>query len=386
MTNPAPLQTDVVVVGLGAFGSAALWRLAARGVRVTGVERFGVGHALGSSHGATRLFRVACYEHPALAPLALKSLALWTELGESTGDVLVRQTGCLNTGSPTSAPVAGTLAAAEAAGVPVKTLNAEEVRQTYPGYAWLDDDDLGVLDPWAGICYPEQNVRAHVAQARRLGAEVFEHTTVTAVETTEDGVLVRTPTATIAARQVVVATGAWLGTLVPQLPLDPRRMPMFFFRARPGHEQDYTLDAFPAFTRALPDGTEVWGHGSADDYGIKLGLLPNGENFAPTQAETLDRFVHASDSAELSAAVARAFPGVDPTPAKAAPCMVNNTPDEQFVIGRPHGTDRVVVAGGDSAHGFKHAAGVGELVAQLVVGEEPFLDAGFVDPRRFRAA
>ncbi len=63
--------------------------------------------------------------------------------------------------------------------------------------------------------------------------------------------------------------------------------------------------------------------------------------------------------------------------------MVNNTPDEQFVIGRPHGAERVVVAGGDSAHGFKHAAGVGELVAQLVVGEQPFLDAGFVDPRRF---
>ncbi len=278
--------------------------------------------------------------------------------------------------------MAGTLAAAEAAGVPVKTLNAEEVRQTYPGYAWLDDDDLGVLDPWAGICYPERNVRAHVAEARRLGAEVFEHTTVTAVETTDDGVLVRTPTATIAAQQVVVATGAWLGTLVPELPLDPRRMPMFFFRARPGHEQDYTLDAFPAFTRALPDGTEVWGHGSADDYGIKLGCCRRGQLRAHAGRDP--RPVRPRERQRRAQRRRRPrLPRVDPTPEKATPCMVNNTPDEQFVIGRPHGAG----AGRRRRRGLRprvqarRRGGGARRPARR--GEQPFLDAGFVDPRRF---
>src|ERR1700691_4535841 len=112
------LRKDVVVVGLGGFGSAALWRLAERGVDVAGIERQGIGHHLGSSHGATRLFRIACQEHPGLAAVALKSLELWTGLGEQTGQQLVRQSGCLTTGSASSGPLRGAIAAGEAGGVP----------------------------------------------------------------------------------------------------------------------------------------------------------------------------------------------------------------------------------------------------------------------------
>ena len=106
------IDKDIVVVGLGAFGSAALWRLAERGADVAGVERYGIGHPYGSSHGMTRLFRIACMEHTGLPPIALKSLELWTELGKQAGEPLVRQTGCLSVGAPDSRPVAGTLARA----------------------------------------------------------------------------------------------------------------------------------------------------------------------------------------------------------------------------------------------------------------------------------
>ncbi len=102
MTAPQ-FQTDVVVVGLGAFGSAALWRLAARGVRVTGVERFGVGHALGSSHGATR-----CSASPATStrarPAGPEVPGPVDRAGREHREVLVRQTGCLNTGRPRARP------------------------------------------------------------------------------------------------------------------------------------------------------------------------------------------------------------------------------------------------------------------------------------------
>ena len=109
------IRKDVIVVGLGAFGSAALWRLAERGVSTVGVERYGIGHNLGSSHGLTRLFRIACQEHPGLPAIARKSLELWTGLGEQAGEDLVFQTGCLSAGAPDSRPVKGTLAAAAAA-------------------------------------------------------------------------------------------------------------------------------------------------------------------------------------------------------------------------------------------------------------------------------
>jgi sarcosine oxidase len=81
--------------------------------------------------------------------------------------------------------------------------------------------------------------------------------------------------------------------------------------------------------------------------------------------------------------VARAFPGLDPRPAKVITCMITGSPDGQFIIGRLNGDSRVVVAGGDSGHGFKHSAGIGELLAQIVAGEQPYCDTSFLEPTRF---
>jgi sarcosine oxidase len=381
------IAKDVVVIGLGAFGSAALWRLAQRGVAVAGVERHGIGHHLGSSHGATRLFRIACQEHPGLAPVALKSLDLWTALGNQTGERLVRQTGCLSTGTPQSRPVSGTIAAAAAAGVPVVQLSHEELAARQPQYAGLEPDDVAVWDPGAGICYPERNVRAQTAAARLLGAGVYPHTMVTGIEAAQDGVTVRSPTAAWRAPQVVVAAGAWLGTLVRGVPLAPRRTPLYWFRPRDPGSDEFTLDRFPAFIWEHRDGDSLWGHGSAEDYGIKIGLenagrQPDGAGIDP---ERMDRYIHLDTDIEpLTARVARAFPGLDPRPAKAIPCVVTDSPDGQFLVGRLASEPRIVVAGGDSGHGFKHAAGIGELLAQIVAGERPYCATDFLDPARFR--
>jgi sarcosine oxidase len=377
---------DVVVVGLGGFGSAALWRLAQRGVDVAGIERHGIGHPLGSSHGATRLFRIACQEHPNLAAIALKSLELWRELGDQTGERLVSQTGCLSVGSPDSQTVRGAIAAASAASLPVHQLNHSDLVERQPQYAGLAPTDVGVWDPGAGICYPERNVRAQVAAAKRLGADVYPHTMVTAIEPDRDGVTVRTATIEWRASQVVVAPGAWLGSLISGLPLAPRRTPLYWFRPADPQSQEFELERFPAFIWERADGHGLWGHGSAEDYGVKIGLEP-----AATQARTggidpeeLDRYIHLdTDIDELSATVERAFPGLDPRPAKVIPCLINDSPDGQFLVGRLGDRRRVVVAGGDSGHGFKHAAGIGELLAQIVVGEIPYCATAFMDPARF---
>ncbi|ADB32382.1 FAD dependent oxidoreductase [Kribbella flavida DSM 17836] len=380
------LRTDVVVVGLGAFGSATLWRLAARGADVVGIERQAVGHAFGSSHGTTRLFRIACMEHPGLPPIAQKSLELWNTLGADTGQVLVEQTGSLNAGPPGSVPVVGTREAAAAAGIPVVELDHAELVARQPQYAGLGPDDVGVWDPGAGICYPEPIVQSQVAAARRLGAQVFEHTFVTSVEIERDGVLVRTPTVEIRAQQVVVAAGAWLGKLVPGLPLAPRRTPLYWFQPRDPASAEFTLERFPSFIWQRPTGAGFWGHGSGDGFGVKLGLEYDGRVAGtPVQdADEVDRYIHPRDDVEeIAAAVSEGFPGLDPVPVKLMPCMVTDSPDGQFLIGRPDDGGRLVVAGGDSGHGFKHAGGLGELLAQLTLGEKTYCDTAFLDPRRY---
>jgi sarcosine oxidase len=379
------IRTDVVVVGLGGFGSAALWRLAQRGVDVAGIERQGIGHHLGSSHGVTRLFRIACQEHPGLAPVAMKSLELWTGLGEQAGEVLVRQTGCLSSGPPGSRPVRGAVAAAAAAGVPVVKLDHDELVARQPQYAGLAAEDVAVWDPGAGICYPERNIRAQVEAARRCGAAVYPHTMVTGVDADSGGVTVHTPTVDVRASQVVIAAGAWLGALVPGLPLTPRRIAQTWFRPADPGPADFTLGRFPAFIWHRPDGGSLWGHGSDEDYGVKVGLVPvMGSPRPGIDPEAMDRYIHPdTDIDDLAEHIARALPGLDPRPTKVIPCLITDSPDEQFLVGRLNGGSRVVVAGGDSGHGFKHAAGVGELLAQIVTGERPYCATDFMDPARF---
>lgn len=374
------MRADVVVIGLGAFGSAALWRLAARGVSVVGIERQAIGHPFGSSHGTTRLFRVACMEHPGLTGIARKSLALWTELGERTGETYVRQTGSLNVGGPGSRPVKGARQAAADAGAPTTELTHDELTKRFPQYA-LAPDDVAVWDPGAGICYAEPTVRAHVAEAQRLGATVYPHTMVTAVEVGRDEVTVRTPTTTITADQVVISTGAWLSKLVPTVSLSPRRTPLFWFQPKDPASDAFQLRNFPSFIWEFADGKGLWGHGSDEDFLVKVGL-DGAERARDVDPDELDRYIHPrEDIAELSAAIADHFPELDPEPVKLMPCMVTDSRDGQFLVG--HYDERVLIAGGDSGHGFKHCAGVGELLAQLTTKETPYTDVSFIDPLRF---
>jgi sarcosine oxidase len=380
------IAKDVVVVGLGAFGSAALWRLAERGCDVAGIERYGFGHPQGSSHGMTRLFRIACMEHTGLAVIALKSLELWTDLGKQVGEPLVRQTGCLSLGAPDSHPVAGTLAAARAAGLPVTEIGHEELTARFPQFAGLALGDVGVWDPGAGICFPERNVQAQAEAARQLGAAIYPHTMVTSIEPGSDWVTVRTATVEFRASQVVVAAGAWLGKLVPGLRLAPRRTPMYWFQPRAPETDDFTLERFPSFIWRRPDGQGLWGHGSDEGFAVKVG--PDGGELPPSDTgidpEELDRYIHLdTDVGPLTAILADAFPGLGPVPEKAIPCIVTDSPDGQFLVGRLARQPRMVVAGGDSGHGFKHAAGIGELLAQIVAGERAYCETGFLDPARF---
>src|SRR3954454_23135960 len=125
-------DAEVAVIGLGAMGSNALWRLAARGVDVLGFEQFRPGHVQGSSHGKTRVFRVACLEHPNLVPLARRSRELWIDLQEKSGTPVIRNTGAVLIGPEVSDLIAGTLAAAAAHDLPISRLTRGELQRRFP--------------------------------------------------------------------------------------------------------------------------------------------------------------------------------------------------------------------------------------------------------------
>ncbi|MFP5345615.1 MAG: FAD-dependent oxidoreductase [Actinomycetes bacterium] len=303
------LDAEIAVVGLGALGSSALWRLAVRGRDVIGIEQYRPGHPHGSTHGLTRLFRTLCFEHPGLVPVACRSLGLWRELEEESGNELLRLSGGLMIGARDSRVVAGVLEAARAGAQDVDVLSARRLRGTFPQHGDVRDDDVAVWDPEAGVGRPEAAVVSAVAAARARGARVVEQVGVQAVEPVDDGVRVRTSARDFVVRQAVVTPGPWLSRLVPALPMRPLRTPLTWFSPS-GDPAEYELGRFPVFIRQLHDGAALWGHGSTGDHGVKIGPDDDG-NYHHVDPDRVDRSIGPGDYALISRLVGRVLPGLD---------------------------------------------------------------------------
>ncbi|MEU1037788.1 N-methyl-L-tryptophan oxidase [Streptomyces sp. NPDC005907] len=379
----ARMDAEVAVVGLGAWGSATLWRLAAEGVDAIGFDRFTPGHSLGSSHGGSRMFRITCLEHPGLVPLARRSRELWSQLEDSAGEQLFFPTGGLLIGPKDGHIAGGTLRASRTHDIKVRTLSARALAFRFPRHTAVPDHHMGVWEPSAGIIRPERAVQAAVRLAAEAGARVYPDTRIIAMKKVPGGVLLRTAERAVRVRQVVVTVGSWLSSLVPGLPLETLRMPITWFRPLEA-DRAFDLDRFPVFMRELDDGRVVWGNGAEGGFDVKLGLEERGQVSKPIDPDDSDRSVTPDDWADLSRLLPAKIPGLEPLPAKVAVCMLTRTPDGQFVIGRPGGDPRVVVAGGDNAHGFKHATGIGEALADIVRGGTTKVDLDFLAPDRFR--
>src|SRR5688572_5401616 len=124
---------DVIVIGVGGFGSGAFYHLAKRGVKVLGIEQFGIAHDRGSSHGETRIIRKAYFEHPNYVPLAIRAYELWRELEAESGQDLMRLPGIVLAGPPEGQAVAGAKTSARPHGLVLEELTPSEANGRFPG-------------------------------------------------------------------------------------------------------------------------------------------------------------------------------------------------------------------------------------------------------------
>ena len=199
---------DCIVLGVGGFGSGALYHLARRGVRVLGIEQFGVAHDRGSSHGETRIIRKAYFEHPDYVPLLHRAYELWHELERETNRQLLHPVGLFIAGTPSCESVSGTILAAEQHRLPIDRLTVAEARGRFPGFRFHDDFAI-VFEPQAGYLEVENCVAAHVAAAKRHGAVLRTDETVASWESDGRRVVVKTDKAEYAAASLVITAGPW---------------------------------------------------------------------------------------------------------------------------------------------------------------------------------
>lgn len=351
------------MVGLGAMGSMTLWRLARRGVTCVGFEQFEPGHDRGSSTGDSRIFRTAYFEAPVYVPLLLDALPLWRELEADSGSELLTLTGALMIGRPEGRIVAGTLRSVREHGLEHEVLDARETARRHPRHV-LDASEVALAEPRAGFVRPELSVRAAAGRARAIGAELVSGARVQAVEPAAGGVRVSTDRGEWLAERVVVAAGAWIGRLVPGLPLEVERVVQAWYPV--DDPAAFTPGRFPVFIHDLGT-TSRYGIPSTDGATIKVAGHGGGHTADP---DTVDREVRSADweaSAEFAATRLR---GVTPQPAATRVCMYTNSPDEHFVIGEHPQVSNALVVSACSGHGFKFAPVLGEVAARWALGED----------------
>jgi sarcosine oxidase len=327
------VRDKVVVIGAGIMGVATAWALARDGHEVELLEQFEVGHKRGSSHGRTRIVRLA-YPDPQWVELAREALDGWRELEREAGVELIHPCGGLLEIVSDSAQSSQT--ALTACGVECDLLDAAEAARRFP--VAVPDGWSALLDPSAGIVRADLAHRAFLDGALAHGTRLHERTRVASVDDVD-------------AEVVVVTAGAWVRDLV-DVPVKPTRETVVYFR-RDGPS------LLPAVVQLHPGRR---GHAMYALYdpvhGVKAGTHHAGASVHPDddgepEPELVER---------ATEWVAQYLPDVDPEPVTAETCFYTTTADESFVLER---RGRVVIGSACSGHGFKFAPVVGKRLARL---------------------
>jgi sarcosine oxidase len=367
---------DVVVVGVGGMGSAALYHLARRGKRVLGLERFDVPHELGSSHGITRIIRLAYFEDPSYVPLVRRAYELWRELQTEAGEQLLYVTGTAEAGERI---YEGALRSCHEHDLPHEELDGRELGRRFPAYR-LPPDLPVLLQPDGGFVLPERCIVAHVEGALAHGAVVRARERLLEWEETTSGVRVRTDRGTVEAERLVLTAGAWsqdVARLPAGLVVAQRQVLAWLQPSRP---ELFALGRFPVFNVKLGGG-HFYGFPVFGIPGFKLGRYSYLDERG--DPETLSRDLKPEDEPVLRSFAEDYFPdGAGPTMALKT-CLFELSPDEHFLIDRHPEAESAFVGAGFSGHGFKFCSVVGEILADLVLDGKTRHDIGLFRLDRF---
>lgn len=371
---------DVVVIGLGGIGGSAAFHVASRGARVLGLDQFPIAHALGSSHGQTRLIRLAYFEHPDYVPLLLRSWDLWRDLERRSTRRLLEESGLLMAGPPDGAVISGAIRSADLHGLPIERLTAAEATGRWPQVR-LPDAWAAVHERRAGFLHVEACVAAHAAAAEAAGATLEIGTRVHDWRCDGAGVVVMTDRGDVHADRLVLAPGPWAGGLLrlPRAPLVVLRKSLFWYRPDRDGMVSWAVGSLPCFAFDSPSGF-FYGCPALDGRGVKIAEHSGGRVIL--DPATVDRGLDVDERRRVEAIGAAHLPRLGTTLSDHTVCLYTMSPDGHFLVGHHPDHDRVVIAAGFSGHGFKFASVIGEAIADLVVDGGTSLPIGFLAPER----
>jgi sarcosine oxidase len=371
-----PPRTDVIVVGLGAMGSAVTLRLAERGLGVTAFDRFSPPHAHGSTHGETRITRLAIGEGAQYVPLVRRSHELWPGIERQAGTRLLHQVGGLVLGDRDNAFLGQTRAVAVEHGIAHENLSSAEIARRFPMFN-VSAETEGYFEPSAGFVRPEAAVSAQLGLAQQVGAELRLGEEVSLWSSGTTGVAVSTATGEYEAQQLVLCAGPWITKLLPEDSLEVAIHPqlLHWFPIRRGYA---ALRSMPVFVWDTGEERDDFAHATAfygfpaidgPDGGVKLATETYEVTVDPDEPAVGDGGGHG-----LVRQLASRFPWVGAEALRTVRCLYTSTRGSRFIIDRHPEHENVMIVSACSGHGFKHSPAIGEAVAQIIADGVSELD------------
>lgn len=365
---------DIAVIGLGALGSSALWHLSKSGKRILGIDQFSPPHEMGSSHGETRITRLAVGEGMDFVPLVKRSHEIWKELESISGEKIMHTTGGLlfDSGVDTWSKHGSegffdrTVRFALEGNIPHEILDSKEVKSRF-GEFNLELTGRAYYEPSAGFLKPELAIKTQLALAERNDAVIKTHTKVHAVEPHSGGVLIHTNHGTFEAGKVLLSAGPWVKDFLPAFHKSQFKICRQILHWMPAEKGCFEMGKTPVYMWGFGAGAEdfIYGFPSLDGQTVKMASESFVESNHP---DTLNREVSQSEQgAFLEQKIIDRFNGIEKKVLKSKVCIYTVTDDANFVVDELPDFPEVMVASACSGHGFKHSAALGEAIAQKLL-------------------
>jgi sarcosine oxidase len=371
------MNYDLIIVGLGAMGSAAAYQAAKKGDKVLGIDRFSPPHQFGSTHGETRVTRRAIGEGSFYSPLAIRSYEIFREIEQQTGSDLLTITGGLAISKPNGKAalhgnsdfIEETVSAARRFQVEHRKLNAEEISRDFPRFR-LDGDEDGYFENEMGFLRPENCVAAQLKLAQKFGAQINCDERVTEIRSQKESVEIITDKGIYRAGQVVLTAGPWISELLGPVESEIFRVyrQVFYWFDVSNDYENFTVNNFPIFIWELGRWENDFVYGfpaiNGKNGGIKLATEtyletsdPNNVN-REVSSEEIETFYKNYIENRISSVTRKCL--------RTTTCLYTVAPNSRFVIDRLTDDERIIVASPCSGHGFKHSAAIGEVIAEMV--------------------
>jgi len=371
-------RAQVVVIGLGAMGSAVCDQLASRGADVIGFDQFSVPSERGSSHGESRIIRMCYFEHPDYVPLLKRAYEHWHALNVRTGRPVLEITSGLFIGPPECELVAGSKRAADAHGLPHEMLSNSELMRNWPQFA-VRKDMIALVEPTGGLLRPELAIESFARLAQANGARLHDHEAVVSWRAERDHVVVQTAARAVRAKSLIITAGAWSSRLIGELNPMLRVSRQVMAWIQPKQPEQFALGTFPIWAMEHPCDNRMdfhYGFPSLDcGRTIKVARHHPGETIDPDRRGDA---AQPADEDEVRPFVERYVPNANGELRAMKLCMYTNSPTGHFIVDRHPVHANVFFAAGFSGHGFKFAPVMGEALADLALNGTTSLPVDFL--------